>query len=132
MEEPDPREAVRLDKWLWAARFFKTRGVAAEAVEGGKVRLNGHRTKPGHLLRLGDELKVRRGPYEWIVIVRGLSLQRGPAPQARLLYEETEESRVKREALANELRFEGRIVSETKGRPAKKARRDILRFTRRG
>jgi len=132
MKEITREEEIRVDKWLWAARFFKTRSVAAGAVEGGKVQLNGDRTKPGRVVRLGDELKIRRGPYEWIVIVRGLSLQRGPASQAQLLYEETEESRTKREAVASELRFQGRIVSEIKGRPSKKARRDLLRFTRRG
>lgn len=123
---------IRLDKWLWAARFFKTRSLAAEAVEGGKVHLNGSRTKPSHSIRIGDELKVRRGPYEWIVIVRGVSMKRGPALAVQSLYEETEESKRSREALANELRFQGRIVSEMKGRPSKKASRDLLRFTRRG
>ncbi len=132
MKEIERDEQVRLDKWLWAARFFKTRSLAAEAVEGGKVHLNGNRTKPGHLVRAGDELKIRRGPYEWVVIVRGVSLQRGSASQAQSLYEETDESKRNRDALANELRFQGRIVSEIKGRPAKKARRNILRFTRRG
>ncbi len=132
MKEVENEGPIRLDKWLWAARFFKTRSLAAEAVEGGKVYLNGNRTKPGHVVRTGDELKIRRGPYEWVVIVRGLSLQRGPASAAQLLYEETEESKRNREALANELRFQGRIVPEMKGRPAKKARRNILRFTRRG
>lgn len=132
MKEIERDEPIRLDKWLWAARFFKTRSLAAEAVEGGKVHLNGNRTKPGHVVRTGDELKIRRGPYEWIVIVRGLSLQRGPASQAQLLFEETEESKRDREALANELRFQGQIISDSKGRPSKKARRDLIRFTRRG
>lgn len=132
MKEAEKDQEIRLDKWLWAARFFKTRSLAAEAVEGGKVHLNGNRTKPGHVVRTGDELKIRRGPYEWIVVVHGVSLQRGPASEAQSLYEETEESKRNREALANELRFQGRIVSEIKGRPSKKARRSILRFTRRG
>ena len=132
MKEMGRDEQVRLDKWLWAARFFKTRSLAVEAVEGGKVQLNGNRAKPGHAIRTGDELKIRRGPYEWIVIVHGVSLKRGPASSSQLLYEETEESRRNREALANELRFQGRIVSEIKGRPSKKALRDLLRFTRRG
>lgn len=131
MKETGRDEQIRLDKWLWAARFFKTRSLAAQAVEGGKVQLNGNRPKPGHLVRIGDELKIRRGPYEWAVIVRGVSPQRGSASQAQSLYEETEESKRNREALANELRFQGRIVSEIKGRPSKKARRNILRFTRR-
>lgn len=132
MKEVETGEPIRLDKWLWAARFFKTRSLAAQAVEGGKVQLNGNRTKPGHVVRTGDELKIRRGPYDWVVIVRGVSLRRGSASQAQSLYEETEESKRNREALANELRFQGRIVSEAKGRPSKKARRDLLCFTRRG
>ena len=132
MKEIEKSRQARLDKWLWAARFFKTRSLAAEAVEGGKVHLNGSRTKPGHVVQIGDELKIRRGPYEWIVTVRGISLKRGPASEVQALYEETEESRQNREALANELRFRGRIVSEMKGRPSKKDRRDLLRFTRRG
>lgn len=131
MKEMGRGEQIRLDKWLWAARFFKTRSVAAEAVEGGKVQLNGNRAKPGHAVRAGDELKIRRGPYEWVVVVRGVSLKRGPASSSQSLYEETEESKRHREMLANELRFQGRIVSEIKGRPSKKARRDLLRFTRR-
>ena len=132
MREVVTNEQIRLDKWLWAARFFKTRSVAAEAVESGKMDLNGNRTKPSHLIRFGDELKIRRGPYEWGVVVRSVSPQRGPAAQAQSLYEESEESKQNRETLANELRFQGRIVSEIKGRPSKKARRDLLRFTRRG
>jgi ribosome-associated heat shock protein Hsp15 len=132
VKELEKDREIRIDKWLWAARFFKTRSLAAEAVEGGKVHLNGSRTKPGHAVRVGDELKVRRGPYEWVVIVRALSMHRGPASEAQALYEETEESKRSREALANELHFQGRIISEIKGRPSKKARRDLLRFTRRG
>lgn len=125
-------EQVRLDKWLWVARFFKTRSLAAQAVEGGKVHINSNRAKPSHQVRTGDELKIRRGPYDWVVIVRGVSLKRDPASSSQLLYGETEESKRNREMLANELRFQGRIVSEIKGRPSKKARRDLLRFTRRG
>jgi len=120
--------SIRIDKWLWAARFLKTRSLAAEAVEGGKVHLNGARTKPGHIVRVGDELRIRRGPYEWVVVVRAVSKLRGPASQAQALYEETEESRTKREALANELRFQGQMVSQEKGRPTKKARREMIRF----
>jgi len=93
MEEGEPTGKFRLDKWLWAARFFKTRSLAAEAVEGGKVRLNGNRAKPGRAVRVGDEVAIRRGPYQWVIKVRALSLKRGPAPQAQSLYSETEESR---------------------------------------
>ncbi|HEX9442511.1 MAG TPA: S4 domain-containing protein [Candidatus Binatia bacterium] len=125
-------EAVRIDKWLWAARFFKTRSLAADAVEGGKVHLNGARTKPSHSLHPGDELKVRRGPYESVVIVRGLSEHRGPAEKARALYEETEESQKAREALSAQLRLERGPAFESEGRPSKKDRRDILGFKRKG
>jgi ribosome-associated heat shock protein Hsp15 len=132
MAHEGPAEAPRVDKWLWAARFFKTRSLAADAVEGGKVHLNGARTKPSHALRVGDELKVRRGPYESIIIVRDLSEHRGPASEAQKLYEETEESKKAREAVATQLRLERGPASESSGRPTKKDRRDILGFKRGG
>ena len=131
-EETESAQVVRLDKWLWAARFFKTRSLAAEAVEGGKVHLNGTRTKPGRAVHVGDELKIRRGPYEWIVVVRALTDVRGPAAKAQLLYEETEVSRKSREALASQLRLQGEPGLGLKGRPAKKGRREIMGFKRRG
>ena len=125
-------DSVRVDKWLWAARFFKTRSVAAEAVEGGKVHLNGARTKPAHVVRAGDELAIRRGPYETVVVVRGLSEQRGPAEQAQTLYEENEASKAAREALASQLRLERGPSFPSEGRPSKKERRDIQNFKRKG
>jgi ribosome-associated heat shock protein Hsp15 len=125
-------ESLRIDKWLWAARFFKTRSLAAEAVEGGKVHLNGGRIKPAHALRPGDELNIRRGPYEIIVIVRGLSEHRGPAEQAQTLYEETAASKAAREALTAQLRLERGPAFQSEGRPSKKDRRDILGFKRKG
>ena len=91
---------VRLDKWLWAARFFKTRSIAREAVSGGKVHLNGHRAKPGRTLSLGDELRIQRGEEEYTINVVELSPRRGPATVARGLYEETEESIERRLLLA--------------------------------
>ncbi|MGH7774037.1 MAG: RNA-binding S4 domain-containing protein [Candidatus Binatia bacterium] len=121
---------IRLDKWLWAARFFKTRSLAAEAIEGGKVHVSGERTKAARAVRLGDEISVRRGPYEWVVIVRGLSIRRGPASEAQLLYEETGESKQRREALTEQLRAQGAYQPSFKGRPSKKARREIIRFAR--
>ncbi|MFQ5902713.1 MAG: RNA-binding S4 domain-containing protein [Candidatus Binatia bacterium] len=130
MREREAEGDTRLDKWLWAVRFFKTRTLAAEAVTGGKVHLNGARVKPGRVVRIGDELKIRRGPYEWVVIVRGLGKRRGPASQAELQYEETEQSRQNREALAVQLRAQGPRQPGPKGRPSKKARREIIRFTR--
>jgi ribosome-associated heat shock protein Hsp15 len=124
-------EEVRIDKWLWAARFFKTRSLAAEAVTGGKVAVNGARAKPSRNVRPGDLLGIRRGPYEWIVIVKGLAAQRGPAATAQLLYEETETSRNKREADAARLKLE-QPPEFASGRPSKKDRRALARFTKRG
>src|SRR5919109_2461914 len=95
---------VRLDKWLWAARFFKTRALAAEAVEGGKFQVNGDRPKRARPLQPGDEIRIRLGPYEHIVTVRALSDRRGPASQAAALYQESEASRTAREALAVQLK----------------------------
>jgi len=132
VEKVQLAEQVRIDKWLWAARFFKTRSLAAEAVDGGKVQLNGARTRPGHIVRVGDELKIRRGPYESIVVVKALAGLRGPASQAQLLYEETEESQKIREALAAQLRLQGELGLGLRGRPSKKDRRDIMGLKRRG
>ena len=116
---------VRLDKWLWAARFFKTRALAAEAVEGGKVQVNGDRPKRARPIQMGDEIRIRLGPYEHIVTVRALSGRRGPASEAAGLYEETGESRTKREALAVQLKSLHAVFGPDKGRPTKKDRREI-------
>lgn len=123
-------ESVRLDKWLWAARFFKTRSLAAEAAQGGKVHVRGDRAKPARPVRIGDRLEIRRGPHEWVVTVKGLSMKRGPASEAALLYEETEESARKRNAARAEVRAEGAPFRERGGRPTKKDRRDRARFAR--
>jgi len=125
-------EPIRIDKWLWAARFFKTRSLAAEAVSGGKVEINGDRAKPSRIVRTGDKLCVRRGPYEWIVVVKELSRLRGPAPQAQLLYDETEESMRHRQAIAAQLQLERPPEFDAPGRPTKRDRRAISRFTKRG
>lgn len=125
----DDSDRVRIDKWLWAARFFKTRSVATEAVNGGKVELNGERAKPAKTVKPGDEIRLRLGPYEHILIVRALGERRGPASVAQTLYEETEASRVARERLAAQLRLApGGFVYEEKGRPTKKDRRDLSQF----
>jgi ribosome-associated heat shock protein Hsp15 len=121
-------EKVRLDKWLWAARFFKTRALAAEAVEGGKVEVNGDRPKRARPLQVGDELRIRLGPYEHIVTVRALSGRRGPAVQAAGLYQETEASRSAREARALQLKSLHSLFGPEKGRPTKKDRREIERL----
>jgi ribosome-associated heat shock protein Hsp15 len=121
-------DKVRLDKWLWAARFFKTRALAAEAVEGGKVQVNGDRPKRARLLQVGDELRIRLGPYEHVVTVRALSDRRGPATQAAGLYQETDASRNAREALAVQLKSLHSLFGPERGRPTKKDRREIERL----
>ena len=128
MHEQD--KPIRLDKWLWAARFFKTRSLAAEAVTGGKVEVNGEHAKPSGIVRTGDRLCVRRGACEWTVAVKDLSRLRGPAQQAQLLYEETEESRRKREIAAAQMKFERGVEYDLPGRPTKRDRRAIAKLRR--
>jgi ribosome-associated heat shock protein Hsp15 len=123
------REPVRLDKWLWAARFFKTRSLAAKAVDGGKVRLNGEGAKPSRDIKPGDELAIRVGELEWVVEVKALSRQRGPAAQAALLYTEHEDSRARRQAALAVRKSQPHPAAGAKGRPTKKDRRLIHRFT---
>ena len=127
-DEPD---RIRIDKWLWAARFYKTRALAAAAVEGGKAQVNGERVKPAKLLKAGDALIVRNGFFEWDITVLALSERRGPAAEAATLYRESEESRKAREEKAALIKAE-RYSSPVflKGRPTKKARRQIIKFTR--
>lgn len=120
---------MRLDKFLWAARFFKTRSLAAEAIEAGRVGVNGERAKPAKTVKPGDALAIRRPPWEHLVTVRALSDKRGSAAVAQALYEETEESRARREALAADLKSMPPPVF--KGRPTKKDRRTLERFNRR-
>ena len=125
----DDSDRVRLDKWLWAARFFKTRSLATEAVSGGKVEVNGERAKPAKAIKPGDEIRLRLGPYEHILIVRDLAERRGPAAVAQTLYQETDASRQARERLAEQLRLApGGFGYEEKGRPTKKDRRELTRF----
>ena len=130
MNDKKNKLAVRLDKWLWAARFFKTRSLAAQAVSGGKVHLNSQRAKPARELRIGDELSIRRGEYEWVVVVRGLSAKRGPAKVAVHLYEETEESIQNRQTMAVQIEALRLSQPYSKGRPSKRDRRQINRFKR--
>jgi ribosome-associated heat shock protein Hsp15 len=120
--------SVRIDKWLWAARFFKTRSAAQQAVEGGKVRLNGERVKPSKEVRTGDELAIHIGAYEWTVRVEGLSDKRGSAPVARTLYSEDEASRRKREEQAALRNFAAEPAQERHGRPTKRERRQLERW----
>ena len=127
--EAESEHRIRVDKWLWAARFYKTRSLAVDAIGGGKVLVGGERVKPAKLLQVGDEVRLRLGPYEHVVVVRAVSERRGPATVAATLYEETAESRAAREKLADQLRMApGTFVYEEKGRPTKRDRRDIERL----
>jgi ribosomal 50S subunit-recycling heat shock protein len=116
-------EGVRLDKWLWAARFFKTRSLACDAVDRNKVTVNGDRVKPARTLKLGDVLEIDNGSDQWEVDVMGLSDVRGPATVARNLYEETEVSVARRAAVAENRRLFREPTAGFKGRPTKRDRR---------
>lgn len=120
--------SVRVDKWLWAARFFKTRSAAQQAVEGGKIRLNGERVKPAKELRAGDELQIHIGNAEWTIRVQQMSDKRGPATVARTLYTEDETSRAKREEQAALRKLAADPAQERHGRPTKRERRELERW----
>jgi ribosome-associated heat shock protein Hsp15 len=121
-------DTLRIDKWLWAARFFKTRALAAAAVAGGKVKIDGERVKAAKPVRAGDRLSIHVGPYEHLVQVRGVSARRGPAPEAARLYEESDASKAARQALAVQLAAERAAFPRDHGRPTKRARRELIRF----
>ncbi len=122
---------LRLDKWLWAARFFKTRSLASDAINGGHIHLNGTRVKPSRCLKLNDELRIQKGVVEFIVQVLVLSDRRGPATVAQTLYRETEASQSKREVQGEQRRLLANAAGGLVKRPDKRARRKIIRFTRR-
>ncbi len=127
--EKIPPDRMRIDKWLWAARFFKTRSLASEAIENGRAKLNGVRIKPAREIRPGDRLEIHVGDSDWVLTVRGLSMQRGPAPVAQLLYEEDPDSHARRQQQARERKLAINPAAEIKGRPTKRDRRQIHRFT---
>jgi ribosome-associated heat shock protein Hsp15 len=124
----DQPPKVRLDKWLWAARFFKTRSLAKAAIDGGKVHLDGHRVKVSKEVSVGDILQIRQGWDEKVVTVQQLSNQRRGAPEAQLLYEETVESLSNREKQALARKAAGGMIDRPPGRPTKKQRRQIHNF----
>lgn len=124
-------DTVRIDKWLWAARFFKTRGLAREAVAGGKVRLEGSRIKPGRTLKPGDRLSISRGEESFEITISALSDRRLSAPLAQELYDEDEASKQRREAAAEQRRLEHLAHAQRVRRPDKRERRKIIDFTRR-
>ncbi|WP_076602283.1 RNA-binding S4 domain-containing protein [Aromatoleum tolulyticum] len=119
---------MRIDKWLWAARFFKTRSLANQAIEGGHIKLNGQAVKPARELRIGDSLDIVAGGTQWTVVVRGLNEQRRPAVEAQQLYEETPESSARRASEKEERRLAPVPGSDLHGRPTKKARRQMRGF----
>lgn len=128
MTTPHPPDTIRIDKWLWAARFFKTRAIAKTAVETGKVNYNGQKVKPSKSVEIGATLSIRVGHDSKEVIVVKLSQRRGPAPEAQTLYEETTESIQKREQLATQRRLERTDESRPAKRPNKRDRRLIRQF----
>lgn len=129
--KPEPDNAAqRIDKWLWAARFFKTRALAVEAINGGKVHINGQRVKPSRNVHAGEMLEISKPPYSFEIEVLGLEKQRRPASEAQSLYQETAASIAKREQLREQLKNEPLGFREQKGRPSKRDRRHIIKFTR--
>ena len=120
--------SMRADKWLWAARFYKTRPLATAAISGGVVHVNGERVKPGKALRPGDALTIQKGPYTFSIVVLKLARQRRPAAEAQALYSESEESRQKRQALYEQNKLEGQAAGSGGRRPDKRTRRLIRKF----
>jgi len=120
----------RLDKWLWAARFYKTRSLAVEAINGGKVHLNNNRVKPSRTIKPDDVLTISKPPYEYIVTLLALSKHRRPAPEAQQLYSESDASIAKREQLREEIKNQPLGFRHDKGRPNKRDRRHIIKFIR--
>jgi ribosome-associated heat shock protein Hsp15 len=127
----DAPDDTRIDKWLWAARFFKTRSQATDAVTGGKVELNGESAKPSKSVKVGDRIRLRLGPVEYRLTVTGIAERRGSAAVAQTLYTELPESIAERERVAAQRRFAAAPAYEEKGRPSKKDRRELDRWKRR-
>lgn len=128
MNKEKSSEEVRLDKWLWAARFYKTRAIAREMIEGGKVHYNGQRSKPGKVVELNAELTLRQGNDERTVVVADISAQRRPASEAQQLYRETDASIEKREKMAQARKMNALTMPHPDRRPDKKERRDLMKF----
>jgi ribosome-associated heat shock protein Hsp15 len=122
-------ESQRLDKWLWAARFFKTRPLAVEAINGGKVHVDGQRVKPGRTVRPGTRLTIHKGQLEWEIEVKAVSKQRRPASEAALLFTEDEASRLRRQEIVQQRRTEAPIKRSEQGRPTKRDRRRLEALT---
>ena len=132
MPKSDDNNAMRLDKWLWCARFFKTRSQAAEAIKSGKIKINGERAKPAKLIEEDDKLTIKKGPYEYNVTVINLSKNRLSATLAAELYLEDDDSLLKRQELNKLIQSEAKLYPRTSGRPTKRDRRQIIRFKTEG
>jgi len=128
-ENGERKTPVRLDTWLWCARFYRTRAIAAAAVDGGKAEVNGARAKRAKAIKVGDRLRLRKGPFEYHLTVLGLSERRGPPAAGAALYEEDPATKLERERHAEQLRIAPSVRYEGKGRPTKKERRDLDRLT---
>jgi len=127
--EKTPLDKMRIDKWLWAARFFKTRSLAIQAIDNGRVKLNGDRIKPAREVKPGHRLLVHLGDVDWTLTVRALAMQRGPAPVAQALYEEDPASLARRQQQVRDRKLAANPEASIKGRPTKRDRRQIHRFT---
>ena len=127
-DEAGELERSRLDRWLWVARFFKTRALAAAAIAGGKVLVNGERPKRARPIQVGDQVRIRLGPHEHHVAVLGIAARRGPAAEASLLYQETPESLARRNEAAARLKAEAAAFPHQDGRPTKRNRREIAQL----
>ena len=130
MSDLEDETRLRIDKWLWTARFYKTRSVAADAVEGGKVQVNGERVKPAKMLKAGDTLAIRNGHFAWQITVLAISERRGSATEASRLYSESDQNRREREEKSALLKVERQSNPFPEGRPTKRARRQIIKFIR--
>jgi ribosome-associated heat shock protein Hsp15 len=123
-----PPGKVRLDKWLWFARFFKTRALAGEAIDGGKLEVNGEKAKRAKLVQMNDQIRLRNGPYEWHLVVRDIAQRRGSAQVAQQLYEETAESKAQRETVTAHLKSMPTAFAYNEGKPGKRDRRELRRL----
>ncbi len=121
-------DKVRIDKWLWAARFFRTRALAAQAVTGGKVHVNGQRVKPAYNAKVADQITIQKGPYSYLVTVDALARKRGPAREMAALYTESAASLAARAAIKEERRLIAASTPHQEGRPSKRDRRQLIRF----
>ena len=128
--QPDAETAVRLDKWLWGARFYKTRTLAVEAINGGKVHLNRQRVKPSRTIKIDDTLTISKPPYEYTITILDLAMQRRPASETQLRYSESDESVATREKLRLEIKSQPLGFRHDQGNPNKRDRRHIIKFNR--